>query len=203
MLGSLRAAVGAARRHDSLYFAALLSEERILEAFGSARFLWQGWVYTPAVTVWVFLSQCLSPDHSCRDAVARLIAALVSQGREPCSAETGAYCTARDALPEEACHQLVCQTGADLEKRAPQSGFGIDGVFASPMAQRSRCPTPPPIKPSILSWPARSRAAVFQSRGPSCCFRWPWERFWKRPWASMKGSRPAKTACCAVVPLLG
>jgi putative transposase len=119
MLGSLRAAVRAARRHEFLYFAALLSEERILEAFGSARFLWQGWVYTPAVTVWVFLSQCLSPDHSCRDAVARLIAALVSQGREPCSAETGAYCTARDALPEEACHQLVCQTGSDLEKQAP------------------------------------------------------------------------------------
>ena len=29
---------------------------------------------TPAVTVWVFLAQCLSPDHSCRDAVAQLIA---------------------------------------------------------------------------------------------------------------------------------
>jgi hypothetical protein len=119
MLTSFRAAVGAARRHDSLYFGALLSEERILGAFGSARFLWQGWIYTPAVTVWVFLSQCLSPDHSCRDAVARLIAARVSRGLEPCSAETGAYCTARDALPEEACHQLVCQTGADVEREAP------------------------------------------------------------------------------------
>ena len=82
MLGSLRAAVGAARRHESLYFAALLSEERILEAFGSARFLWQGWVYTPAVTVWVFLSQCLSPDHSCRDAVARFIAARAMESEK-------------------------------------------------------------------------------------------------------------------------
>jgi hypothetical protein len=57
-----------------------LSEESILEAFGPARWLWQGWVYTPAVTVWTFLSQCLSMDHSCRDAVARLIAWRVARG---------------------------------------------------------------------------------------------------------------------------
>ena len=55
-------------------------ERCIDEAFGAARWLWQGWIYTPAVTVWVFLSQCLSPDHSCREAVARLIAWRLSQG---------------------------------------------------------------------------------------------------------------------------
>ena len=119
MLGSFRAAVRAARRHESLYFAALLPEERILEAFGSARLLWQGWVYTPAVTVWVFLSQCMSMDHSCREAVARLIASRIAGGLRPCSADTGAYCTARDDLPEAACHQLVCQTGARVEQEAP------------------------------------------------------------------------------------
>ena len=35
---------------------------------------WQGWIYSPAVTIWVFLAQCLSADHSCREAVAQLIA---------------------------------------------------------------------------------------------------------------------------------
>ena len=119
MRGSFRAAVRAARRQESLYFAALLPEERILEAFGTARLLWQGWVYTPAVTVWVFLSQCLSPDHSCREAVAQLIASRVAHGLRPCSADTGAYCMARDDLPEAACHQLVCRTGTDLERQAP------------------------------------------------------------------------------------
>ena len=74
MLRSLYAAVAAARRHGDLYFAALLDRECILEAFGSASSEWEGWIYTPAVTIWVFLSQCLSPDHSCRDAVARLVA---------------------------------------------------------------------------------------------------------------------------------
>ena len=119
MLGSFRVAVRAARRDEQLYFAALLPEERILDAFGAARALWQGWVYTPAATVWVFLSQCLSMDHSCRDAVARLIAWRVAGGAHPCSAETGAYCTARAHLPEDACRQLVRQTGQDLDNEAP------------------------------------------------------------------------------------
>jgi hypothetical protein len=119
MLDSFRAAVTAARRHGDLYFAALLSEQSILNALGSASSLWQGWMYTPAVTVWVFLAQCLSADHSCRDAVARLAAWRVAKGLSPCSAETGGYCIARSHLTEEACQQLVRQTGGELEDQAP------------------------------------------------------------------------------------
>jgi len=121
MVRPFRAAVAEARRHGHLYFAALLPEDRILKAFGAARANWQGWVYTPANTVWVFLSQCLSTDHSCREAVTRLIAWLVAQGRRPCSADTGAYCTARGNLPEEAMHQLVRQTGMETDDLADES----------------------------------------------------------------------------------
>ncbi len=119
MLDSFRVAVEAARRDGQLYFAALLPEESILDAFGAARALWQGWVYTPAITMWVFLSQCLSTDHSCRDAVARLVAWRVARGLRPCSADTGAYCTARAHVPEETCRRLVRQTGRELEDEAP------------------------------------------------------------------------------------
>ncbi len=118
MFGSFQAAVTVARRHGDLYFAALLDRECIAEAFGSAISNWNGWLYTPAVTIWVFLSQCLSPDHSCRDAVARLAAWLSAQGRRPCSSETGGYCTARDQLPEAACHRLVCRTAKETEDKA-------------------------------------------------------------------------------------
>lgn len=119
MLDSFGAAVTAARRHGDLYFASLLSEQSILNALGSASSLWQGWLYTPAVTVWVFVSQCLSADHSCRDAVARLAAWRVTKGLSPCSAETGGYCIARSHLPEEACRHLVRRTGRELENEAP------------------------------------------------------------------------------------
>ena len=111
MFRSFRSTVAEARQHGDLYFAALLSEDRIEKALGRARWLWQGWVYTPAVTVWVFLAQCLSPDHSCREAVARLIAWRVTRGQKPCSADTGAYCAARNDLPEEALHALLRGTG--------------------------------------------------------------------------------------------
>lgn len=119
MFDSLRVGVAAARRRGDLYFAALLSEQHILQALGEASSLWQGWIYTPAVTVWTFLSQCLSADHSCRDAVARLAAWRVVQGLAPCSADTGGYCIARSHLPEEAGRELMRQAGRELEDRAP------------------------------------------------------------------------------------
>jgi hypothetical protein len=118
---AFRQAVARARRHGQLWFASLLSEDHIHQAFGAARWLWQGWVYTPAVTVWVFLAQCLSPDHSCRDAVAQLLAWLLASGRQACSAETGAYCSARDRLPEEVCRRLARDTGHEVEQAAPDS----------------------------------------------------------------------------------
>jgi hypothetical protein len=116
---AFRRAVAAGRRHGDLCFASLLSEDRILKAFGEARLLWQGWVYSPAVTVWVFLSQCLSADHSCREAVAGLIAWRLARGLSPCSAETGAYCTAREQLPEEVGAELMRETGRVVEEEAP------------------------------------------------------------------------------------
>ena len=120
MEASFRRAVAEARRQKGLYFAGLLSEERIDESFGIARALWQGWIYTPAVTVWVFLAQCLSADHSCVEAVAGLIAWRLARGLPRCSAKTGAYCTAREDLPEEACSRLMRETGRAVDEAAPR-----------------------------------------------------------------------------------
>lgn len=119
MDSTFRRAVAQVRRRDGLHFASLLSEELILNCFGKARWLWQGWIYTPTVTIWVFLSQCLSADHSCRDAVAGLLAWRLAGGLQPCSANTGAYCTARDAVPEEACSRLMRETGRQAEETSP------------------------------------------------------------------------------------
>ena len=73
------------------------------------------------MTIWVFLAQCLSRDHSCRNAVAQLIAWRTACGLSACSADTGAYCTARDALPKEACRALVRETGSCVATQTPQS----------------------------------------------------------------------------------
>jgi hypothetical protein len=68
-------------------------------------------LYTPALTLWVFLSQLLDPDHSCRQAVARLLAWLAARGRALCSPRTGAYCKARGRLPEALLSGLTRDTG--------------------------------------------------------------------------------------------
>jgi hypothetical protein len=75
-------------------------------------------IYTPAVTLWTFLHQVLDPDHSCRQAVARLLAYRSSVGLPPCSADTGAYCKARGRLPEEVLAELTRVSGRALAAQA-------------------------------------------------------------------------------------
>lgn len=71
-------------------------------------------VYTPAITLWTFLSQLLDPDHSCRQAVARLLAWRTAGGLPPCSPENSAYCKARTRLPEALLARLTHDTGQQV-----------------------------------------------------------------------------------------
>jgi hypothetical protein len=66
----------------------------------------------------VFLGQVLSPDHPCRAAVARLLAHRAAHGQRPCSARTGAYCRARQRLPEEFFSAAACAVGRGLDARS-------------------------------------------------------------------------------------
>ncbi len=70
------------------------------------------------MTLWVFLGQVLSADHSCRSAVARFIAHRLAQGEGECSAETGAYCQARKRLPEKFFSAMACLVGRELDAQA-------------------------------------------------------------------------------------
>lgn len=98
-----------------LPFSNVLSEKLVAQALTAIDAFWMDRIYSPLVTLWVFLGQVLSADHSCRAAVARLIAHRISRGQRPCSAETGAYCQARKRLPEEFFSEVARQTGCALE----------------------------------------------------------------------------------------
>src|ERR1700751_3575849 len=74
-----------------LPFTDVLTEE-VLEQALSVLTGWLDPVFSPPVTLWVFLGEVLSADHPRRAAVARLIAYRLARGQSPCSAETGAYC---------------------------------------------------------------------------------------------------------------
>jgi len=98
-----------------LPFSNILSEGIVVQALTAIDVCWLDRIYTPLVTLWAFLGQVLSQDHSCRWAVARLIAHRISRGQRPCSAETGAYCKARKRLPEEFFSEVARQTGRALD----------------------------------------------------------------------------------------
>lgn len=102
-----------------LPFSRVLSPERLEAAVSELGVLYRDRMYPPCVTLWVFLSQVLSADHSCRDAVVRLLAYRVASGQSPCSTQTGSYCTARRKLPEALVSSCVRQTGRELEEQAP------------------------------------------------------------------------------------
>lgn len=76
-------------------------------------------VYTPAVTLWAFLSQVLhaGTQRACLAAVSRVAVWWGAAQRVIDSTNTGAYCRARAKLPEPALRQLTCDLARDCEQR--------------------------------------------------------------------------------------
>jgi hypothetical protein len=103
---------------DGLAFANLLTVDRIERALREENAVWSERVYTPLITLWAFLTQVISADTSCRTAVARVLAWLVSQGLPSCSPRSDPYCKARQRLPESLLVRLTCETGRELHDLA-------------------------------------------------------------------------------------
>lgn len=172
--GSFRQQVRFLRRQflqdGELPFTDVLSEGTITQALKALNVVWLDRIYSPLTTLWVFLGQVLSQDHSCRAAVARLIAHRVSRGQRPCSAETGAYCQARKRLPEEYFAAVARKTGQALDDSAQQRWLwkgrrvlAYDGSTVSmpdtPVNQQAY-PQPPQQQPG-LGFPLARMAAFF------------------------------------------
>jgi hypothetical protein len=153
-----------------LPFADVLSDGIVAQALKALDVVWLDRIYSPLVTLWVFLGQVLSQDHSCRAAVARLIAHRAFRGQRPCSAETGAYCQARKRLPEEFFSEVARQTGGALDKSAKESWLwkrrrvlAYDGSTVSmpdTKENQQAYPQPPQQQPG-LGFPLARIAAFF------------------------------------------
>jgi hypothetical protein len=151
-------------------FADVLSADLVAQALTVIGGVWYDRVYPPLVTLWVFLGQVLSPDPSCRAAVARLNAHRVARGQRPCSARTGAYCQARQRLPERLVADVARGTGRALEDRVEQRWrwkgrrvYTYDGSAVSmpdTPANQAAYPQPGTQKPG-LGFPLARLAAVF------------------------------------------
>jgi Transposase DDE domain len=153
-----------------LPFTDVFSEGTITQALKALNVVWLDRVYSPLVTLWVFLGQVLNQDHSCRAAVARLIAHRVSRGQRPCSAETSAYCQARKRLPEEFFAAVARETGQALDNNAKQHWLwkgrrvlAFDGSTVSmpDTAENQQAYPQPPQQQPGLGFPLARIAAFF------------------------------------------
>ncbi len=111
-------------QQDGLPFADVLTEEKIQHAFDDEEVSFaQGEddVYTPAVTLWAFLSQVLfkGEQRSCLAAVSRIVVLWIALGKEPCSDNTGAYCRARAKLPVVVLQRLALTVSHGCEQKLP------------------------------------------------------------------------------------
>jgi hypothetical protein len=117
---SFRAQANTLRRQflqdGGLPFTDILTDAVLTDALATVGD-WLDRIFSPLVTLWVFLARVLSADHSCRAAVARLIAHRASRGQTPCSSRTGAYCRARKRLPERFFSAVARLVGRNLDAR--------------------------------------------------------------------------------------
>jgi len=172
-LGSFRDQATFLRRQflqdGHLPFTDVLTEDTLAQALATVG----GWldrIFSPLVTLWVFLGQVLSADHSCRAAVARLIAHRVAGGQDPCSARTGAYCQARKRLPEAFFSETALRTGRALDdgmgkgwrwkRRRVYVYDGSSVTMPDTPANQAAYPQPVAQKPG-LGFPLARIAAVF------------------------------------------
>src|SRR5271156_1628005 len=106
-------------RDHGLPFAESLSERSILDALNEHGVKYRDRLFSPVTTIWGFLSQVLSEDHSCRDTVSRIIAHRAAAGLQVCSPNTASYCNARARIPTAVLRCLARGTAQQLQARLP------------------------------------------------------------------------------------
>jgi hypothetical protein len=99
---------------DPAFFQGFADQSRV--RFGAG----DGDTFDPAVTLWAWLTQALSPAKSCVAAVSRVMALCCGLGRSICCAATGAFCKARAKLPQDLLRAMAVTLGQRVEGQAAE-----------------------------------------------------------------------------------
>jgi Transposase DDE domain len=164
-------------RDEGLPFADVLTEPSIRDVLHEHGVKYRNRVFDPVTTIWGFLSQVLSDDHTCGGAVSRIIAHRAASGLGVCSANTTSYCNARGRLVTGVLRTLARRTAQELQAAATEDWkwnardvFIADGSHVSmpdtPENQASY-PQPPTQQPG-LGFPL-ARVAVLLSLATGAC----------------------------------
>jgi hypothetical protein len=164
-------------RNEGLPFADVLTEARIHDALNEHGVQYRDRLFSPVTTLWGFLSQVLSDDQSCRDAVTRIIAHRAANGLEICSPNPASYCNARGRLPTGVLCTLAKRTAQELQAgTAEQWKWNRRDVFIADGSHVSMPDTPenqavypqPPTQQPGLGFPL-ARVAVLLSLATGAC----------------------------------
>jgi Transposase DDE domain len=164
-------------RNEGLPFADVLTEASIRDALNEHNVKYRDRVFGPVTTIWGFLSQVLSDDHSCREAVSRIIAHRAANGLGTCSPNTASYCNARGRVRTGVLCTLAKRTAQELQATAAEawkwnrrSVFIADGSHLSmPDTPENQASYPqPPTQMPGLGFPL-ARVVVLLSLATGAC----------------------------------
>ena len=135
-------------------FGKILTLEYVLEGLKSEVKNYRNRVFSPVVTLQLFLFQVISADHSCREMVAQRLAELLKKRLAKCSSNTASYCVARKRLSFKWLMGLMRETGNNLHEESLKEWRGrsvklIDGTTVSmpdTAANQKEYPQPKELK---------------------------------------------------------
>jgi len=107
------------RSIDAYAFFDLLTDPSMLDEVESHLPPHRERLLPPTETLAMFVAQALSADRSCQHAVNSFVTRRVAGGLAACSTGTGAFCRARQRLPETMVTALLQFTGRGLVSAAP------------------------------------------------------------------------------------
>ena len=159
------------RRLPGLTISGVLTAEELAAAAEQCGLRFRQRLFSPFVTLWLFVWQAISPDGSCREAVLRLFADRpLDDAGEAITATTGSYCRARQRLPVALIVILIGRVGERLFRRLSKAHWWcgrrvkiIDGTTVSmpdTMANQARFPQSRSQKPG-LGFPLARLVGVF------------------------------------------
>ncbi|MGB6450473.1 MAG: IS4 family transposase [Steroidobacteraceae bacterium] len=109
----------AASQVDSMHFFNLLTSPELLDDLEALLPEYRERRYPPTVTLAMFLGQVLSADSSCQKAVNEAVVNRLLSGLQAQSAATGAYCMARQRMPQQMVRELAHRVAAGLDAHTP------------------------------------------------------------------------------------
>jgi hypothetical protein len=108
-------------RDNGLPFGRLLSREYVLATLDGECHDYRSRIFCPLVTLWGWLSQCLSQDKSLNETVSRILAHRVATGLPTISAASGGYSRSRTRFPEAVMERMAREIGRKVHNSADGS----------------------------------------------------------------------------------